>query len=478
MRSYIIGREYECERLADCIDSNQSQLIIVYGRRRIGKTFLINEYFNQRFAFNITGAYNQSKDIQLRNFTSELIRTTGKKWNLPKNWAQAFEYLRTYLEECDTQEKQIVFFDEMPWLDTPKSDFLPSFEWFWNNWGAAQHNLVFIVCGSASSWLDEKFSENKGGLFSRQTCRLYLRPFTLHETESFLQSHNIMWSRYEIAECYMIMGGIPYYLNALNGRYSLSQNIDRLFFAPRGEFWDEFDHLYKTLFSNSNLYRQIAEALGSKRGGLSRSELCKITGISDNGALTKALHNLIASDFVRIARSYGKKTKDARYQLSDHYSLFYFRFIKDHEGKDPHFWSNSTDLPSRRSWEGLAFESLCFEHIPQINHKLGISGVLSEESVWNTTGNEELGFRGAQIDLLIDRRDRIIDICEIKYSMDEFAIDKAYDLVLRNKVSAFRYESKTKKSLQIVLITTYGLKRNMYSGIAQNQVMLDDLFHS
>lgn len=476
MKQNIVGREYECERLDDCMLSNQAQLIIIYGRRRIGKTFLINEYFDHHFAFKITGAYNQSRKVQLHSFAAELTRKTGIKWKDPENWIQAFEDLRAYLEKSEPMEKQVVFFDEMPWLDSHKSYFLPAFEWFWNDWGSTRNNLVFIVCGSASSWLDEKFSENRGGLFNRQTCRLYLQPFTLHETELFLQSKNIFWSRYEIAECYMIMGGIPFYLNALSERYSLTQNIDRLFFQPKGEFWDEFDHLYKTLFSNSRLHLQIAEALSAKPGGLSRQEICQCCKISDNGALTKALHNLNSSGFIQAARFYGKKAKDTRYRLSDHYSVFYFRFVRDFYGKDAHFWSNSIDLPTRRSWSGLAFESLCMEHIPQIKRKLGILGVLSEESVWRTRGNEETGTRGAQIDLLIDRRDRVINLCEIKFSIGEFTIDQAYDLALRNKISVFRQETKSRKSLQLIMITTYGLKRNMYSGLVQNQVTLDDLF--
>ena len=228
--------------------------------------------------------------------------------------------MRTHLEQLDALEKQIVFFDEMPWLDTRRSDFLPAFERFWNDWGSAWPNLVFIICSSAAAWLDKTFSE-KGGLFNQQTCRLSLKPFSLHETECFLHSRGITWPRDEIAECYMIMGGIPSYLKALDGKYTPAQNIDRLFFAPHGEFRDEFDHLYNALFPNSPLHIQIAGALSTKRGGLSRSEICQLTGISDNGALTKALGNLIAAGFVRSNRFYGKKAKDTRYQLSDHYSL-------------------------------------------------------------------------------------------------------------------------------------------------------------
>ena len=476
MRDRIVGREDECERLEDCLNSETAQLIIVYGRRRVGKTFLVNEFFDQRFAFKVTGAHKQPKAVQLRHFMTELNRKSEKTLPEAANWEQAFEYLREYLDQLNKDEKQIVFMDEMPWMDTQKSGFLAAFEWFWNDWGSAQDNLIFIVCGSASAWLDEKFSENKGGLFNRQTCRLYLKPFQLSETEEFLKRKGIMWTRYEIAECYMIMGGIPFYLNQLKNRYSLSQNIDRIFFRKQGELWDEFDHLFRTLFSNNEAYIRIAEALSKKTGGLTREEIGRETGIAVNGTLTKMLNHLISSGFVRVSTYYGKKKKDQQYQLSDPYTAFYFKYVQDHSGKDEHFWSNSTDNPSRRTWAGLAFEQLCKDHIPQIKRRLGISGVLSRDYIWYTRGDVELGIPGAQIDLIIERRDRVINLCEMKFSVDEYLIDKAYDASLRNKMESFRRMANSKASLQITMITTYGLRKNMYSSRIQSQVVLDDLF--
>ena len=252
MKENIIGRTDEIERIDRCMGESSAQLIIVYGRRRVGKTFLINEYFDNNFSFKITGAYKKSRRFQLEGFNEELIRKSGREWYMPADWREAFRQLREYLESLPADQKQIVFFDEMPWLDTARSDFLSIFEWFWNDWASTQSNLVFIVCGSATAWMIDNISENKGGLFNRQSCRLYLEPFTLAETEDFLHSKDIVWSRYEIAECYMIMGGIPYYLKLLNRNLSYTQNIDHLFFKKHGELWDEFSHLYNTLFTNSD----------------------------------------------------------------------------------------------------------------------------------------------------------------------------------------------------------------------------------
>ncbi|MCQ2081780.1 MAG: AAA family ATPase [Lachnospiraceae bacterium] len=472
----IIGRNEECERLSRCLRSNSAQLVVVYGRRRVGKTYLINEFFENTFAFKLTGVYGQKRKEQLQNFTAELNRRSEKKYTIPKDWIEAFNYLREYMDGLDANNKQVVFLDELPWLDGKKSGFLSAFEYFWNDYASTKHNFIFVLCGSATSWMDEKITKNKGGLFNRQTCRLYLEPFCLHEVEEFLTSKEIYWSKYEIAECYMIMGGIPYYLNLLDSEESLHQNIDRLFFKKKGELWDEFEHLYNTLFTNSEYYVAVVEALSEKKGGLTRGEICDRVGISKGGDISKILKNLSLSGFVVVCDFYGRKKKESLYQLSDYFTLFYFKYIRGHYGKDEHFWSNSVDNASRKAWEGLTFERICKDHIKQIKSKLGISGVLSEEASWFVKSDDEKCITGAQIDLLIDRRDHVVSLCEMKYSLSEFDIDKAYDANLRNKISTFTKVTSCKKTIQLVMITTFGVKRNKYSGLVGTQVLLDDLF--
>ncbi|MDY6466307.1 MAG: ATP-binding protein [Succinivibrio dextrinosolvens] len=476
MNSEIIGRKKECDRLDECMNADQAQLVIVYGRRRVGKTYLINEYFENRFAFKITGAYGQPKEVQLKIFDTSLSRQKRNNKLNSKDWFDAFNNLRDYLETLDTNEKQVIFFDEMPWLDTQKSSFLAAFEWFWNDWASTRRNLVFIVCGSATSWMDEKIANNKGGLFNRQTCKLFLKPFSLNEVEEYLKYKNIEWSRYDIVQCYMIMGGIPYYLSLLNSKLSLSQNIDALFFTDRGELSDEFEHLYRTLFTNSASYIKVVEALSKKKGGLTREELLKATGRQTGGDLSVILKNLELSGFIRISNFFNKKKKNALYQLCDYYTSFYFKFIKENYGKDDHYWSNAVDNPAKRTWEGLVFEQICRDHVSSIKKRLGISGVLSEESSWYVRGDTEI--QGAQIDLLISRRDHVTNLCEIKFSTGEYVIDKDYDLKLRNKIEAFRRDTSYKGTIQLVMITTFGLKKNQYSSLIQNQIVLNDLFSS
>ncbi len=478
MKKKIIGRTREYTRLDKCMREDIAQLVLVYGRRRVGKTFLINQYFGNTFAFKLTGAYNKPKTDQLEAFINELNRKTHRKIPAPKNWTDAFELLREYIESLDPEKKCVVFFDEMPWLDTHRSGFLSAFEYFWNDFGSSVDNLVFIVCGSATSWLVDNIEHNKGGLFNRQTCKLFLEPFSLCETEEYLISKGIHWSRYDITECYMIMGGIPYYLSLLDKELSYLQNVDYLFFRKKAELWDEFDHLYNTLFSQGENYISVVYELSKKKNGLTREDISKKTGIALNGVLSKIIKNLVDAGFVRENQFFGKKKKDTLYQLADYYSSFYFNYIRDNKGRDEHYWSNMLDAPVRKTWAGNMFEQVCKDHIGQIKQKIGILGILSGESVWFVKSDKKLGTAGTQIDLIIDRRDRVINLCEMKFSLSEFTIDKDYDEKLRKRIETFRKKTRTKKAIQIIFVATYGVEANPYSGIVQKQVVLDDLFKS
>ena len=474
MKQTIVGRKYEFELLEQAMRSEESELIVVYGRRRVGKTFLVNQFFRNDYTFKLTGVYNRPTDVQLERFAVQIEEYTGNDCQTPENWYKAFDMLKQTIKQSDGTEKKVVFIDEMPWLDTDNSDFVAAFEQFWNGWASAEGNVVLVACGSATSWMTDKLLGNKGGLFNRAATRMFVRPFTLKETEQYLQSRGIEWSRYDIAECYMIMGGIPFYLKQLNARWSLTQNIDNIFFKEKGLLWDEFEHLYDTLFKQPENHIAIVEALAKKRMGLTRSEIIEETKLHDNGNLTKTLNNLVNNEFIRPYKYFGKEKQDTIYQLSDFYSMFYFSFIKDNYGSDPHFWTNSIDNPSHRAWAGYTFEQLCLYHIEQIKKSIGISAVQCSLSAWFHKG--DAASRGAQIDLLIDRRDRVINICEMKFSVNEFAIDKDYDNKLRNKIATFREETNTKKALQLTMVTTYGVKRNTHSNLVQSEVLLDDLF--
>lgn len=467
----IIGREKERELLNQYIDSNESEFIAIYGRRRVGKTFLIRKMFGERLAFYMTGMDNVTMQDQLLNFTLELRKFSGKDIPVPENWLYAFNSLATYLESLPNGNK-IIFMDELPWMDTPKSKFISALEHFWNSWASNRSDIKLIVCGSATSWMIDKLINNRGGLHNRLTHRMAIEPFNLQECEQYFEAKGFGYSQKEIAECYMIMGGIPFYLKQMQKGLSVAQNIDRLFFEIGCVLDGEFDNLYRALFKFSENYIRIVEALASKGKGLTRQEIIQQTKLPNNGGLTTMLKELESCGFIQQYEPFAKQKKDILYQLTDFYSLFYFRFIQKNRYRDEHFWTNSLGSGIHRSWSGYAFEMLCLMHIAEIKKALGISGVQSLTSSWRSNSSEE----GAQIDLVIDRKDQTVNLCEMKYADRTFVIDKQYDENLRNKLASFREETKTRKSLHLTFVTTYGVKPNAYSGHIQKEVVLEDLF--
>ena len=469
----IIGRKEEQQILRSAVQSENSEFVAVYGRRRVGKTYLIRETFGYKFTFQHTGLAKGNTKEQLFSFAISLRDAGYDDCPIPKSWLEAFSLLSTYLKNS-TDEKKIVFLDELPWMDTPRSNFISAFEHFWNGWASARKDIVLIICGSATSWIINKVINDHGGLHNRVTKQIALQPFTLKECEMFAQSKGLEMSRYQLAECYMVFGGIPYYWSLLEKGLSLAQNIDKIIFAKNGKLSNEFNQLYASLFKSPEQYIDIVTALGKKKVGMTREEIIAATDKYSNGALSKVLDELEYCGFIRKYNGFDKKSKQAIYQLIDNYTLFYFKFIQQNENNDEHFWSASIDSAMHRAWSGLAFERLCMAHTQQIKAALGIAGVLSNVYSWRK-GADEMS-DGAQIDLLIDRKDQVINLCEMKYSLSEYVIDAEYEQKLRNKKSAFIDTTNTRKAVHLTMVTTFGIKVNAHSGIVQNEITLEDLF--
>lgn len=475
MTGNIIGRKEEKDTLGRIWESGRSEFVAVCGRRRVGKTFLIREYFEEQMVFQASGIANGNTNEQLKNFYYTLRRYDSSASEMPKDWLDAFELLIGYLSSLSV-ERKVVFLDELPWMDTPGADFISALEHFWNGWASARKDIVLIVCGSATSWMMDKLINNHEGLYGRLTHRIMLKAFTLIEAEQFLITRGIRLSRYETAEAYMILGGIPYYLNMLDSRLSLSQNIDRLLFNPNGELYNEFDMLYRSLFSNSEIYVKVVECLNNRGHGMTRAELVEATGLKSGKMLTTVLGNLESCGFIRKYTNYGCSDRKALYQLVDFFTLFHFRFLRESSFRNLQYWSTLQRTPRFYAWAGISFEILAMEHIPQIKKKLGISGVAASVYSWRSRHKADDGERAAQIDMVIERADNTINICEMKFSEAEFPIDKDYEKALRNKIACFQEETRTRKSIQLTFVTSYGVKKGTYAGIVQNEVILDDFF--
>ena len=476
MAERIIGRKLEQSVLSECYESGKAELVAVYGRRRIGKTFLVKNFFKDGFSFYLTGIYQGTRKEQLLFFNKQLCDYSGIPYPEAENWFDAFDQLKHYLLNLPEDKKAVVFIDELPWLDTPRSRFVKAFELFWNSWAAERTNLKMIVCGSATTWMMSHILGNRGGLHNRVTRRIKLSPFNLAETEEYLKTKGVVWNRHQIAEAYMIFGGTPYYLEMLRKSYSLPQNVDSLFFSETAELKDEYSFLFRSLFNDSSLYRGIVELLAKNSRGMSRAEMMSALKQEDGGNFTRALDNLCDCDFLRRYSAFGKVERDVLYQLTDLFTLFYLRYVKNSNNRDAHLWTNMIDSPEHRSWSGYSFEQLCLHHIPQIKNALGISGVQSDVCSWFCQANEE--HSGGQIDLVIDRRDQIINLCEMKYATGEYEITEKYEKALLERRELFRTTTKTRKALHLTMVTTYGLKSNLHSGNIQSQIVLDDLFRN
>ena len=472
----MVGRERERDELQRYCESTRPEFIVVYGRRRVGKTFLVREYFNYTFAFYATGTVGGNMHDQLRAFHGFLHENGDSHIDVPTDWLEAFSRLRALLEGDKVRRdpacgKRVVFIDEMPWLDTPRSNFKQALDLFWNGWASTQKDLLLIVCGSATSWIIRNLLRSRGGLHNRITGRLHLRPFTLAECEKYYDINGITFSRQEMVEGYMVFGGIPFYLDLIDRRLSLSQNVDRICFAPDGALREEFDELYRSLFKNAERHIAIVRALNQRKAGCSRKEIIEKSGMGAGGTLSKALEELEQCGFIRRYRDFTKRERDAIYQLIDPFTLFYLRFMEGRlEGEGA--WEAYLGTPGYHAWSGLAFEMTCLLHERQLKQALGIQAIASSTSAWRSSAPGSK----AQIDLLIDRADGVVNACEMKYSQAPFVIGKALDAELRGRIADFRAETGTKKAVRLTMVCPYGVRRNKYWGAVQNEITFEDLF--
>lgn len=470
----LIGRDKEKQILQNALSEEYSQFIAVYGRRRVGKTFLIREAYDYKFDFQFTGAAKLTARKQLIRFRRALKEHGQTDTHELANWGDAFSELKRFITNLP-ESKKVIFLDELPWMDAPRSGFLSELESFWNGWASARKDIVFVVCGSSTSWMVKKIIKNKGGLHNRLNHRISLKPFPLGLCEKLASSRGLVLNRKQMLEAYMIFGGVPYYWSLLQKGTSVSQEIDRLIFSPDGELHDEFEMLYASLFKKPEPYIRVIELLAKKRMGMTRLELLQACGFEDNGAFTDILNDLEWCGFIRSYSMMGYRTKSVIFQLIDHYTLFYYEFI-DGSRQGANYWKSMLGTPKYNTWCGVAFERACLWHIDQIKKKLGISGILTNEYAWRCQPDEKLNRHGTQIDLLIERSDGIIDVCEMKYSKDTYSITSDYATELARKRDVFQSVTGTKSAVHSIMITTDGVTKNEHWGEIQAEIVLDDLY--
>jgi len=467
----MIGRKDATATLLDCLESDRSHFVAVTGRRRVGKTYLVRQVLGEHFSFYATGLAKAVQRRQLEEFADALGRYGFRGRDTPKDWFDAFRRLRALLE-TSTADKKVVFLDELPWMDTRRSEFLSALEAFWNGWASARNDILLVVCGSATSWLVKNIFRNKGGLHNRVTRRINLQPFTLAECSLFLEARGVILSTYDLLEAYMVFGGIPYYLDLLDSQYSLAQSIGRECFGEGGQLRHEFDELYASLFAHHESHVQVVRALATRRIGLTRTDIEQATGLRNGGTLTAVLSDLEQCGFIVKVRPFGRKNRGALYQLIDFFTLFHITFIEKTD-PDPAFWMKYGSTPAHSAWAGNAFELVCRVHLPQLLVALGVGAVITTATGWRSERSDP----GAQIDLIIERADNVINLCEMKYAQEPYLISKSLDQAMRNRRAAFIDETGTRKAVHLTMITPFGLKRNMYSDSIQSQVTIESVIN-
>ena len=471
----LIGRTLECRELQWAMDSQRSELIILYGRRRVGKTFLVRRFFDDKYSFHFVGAHRKKKAEQLKNFR-EALSYYSQNDDLPEidNWHDAFLLLGRYLES-NNEKRKVLFFDEMPWIDNQGSEFVEELEYFWSNWVQNRDDIVLIACGSATSWMKDKLEDNRGGLHNRITHRIYLRPFYLNECKEYLIEHGFDWDEYQIMQCYMLFGGVPFYLSLLKPYMSLPENVDSLIFRRGGELSGEFNELYNALFNKADRYINLVKLLSTRREGFTRKEIEATTGYS-GGSLTKMLDNLERCDFTVSYSQFGNKSKLTLYRLADFFTLFYFRYVENNRSRDDQYWQHHFMDRSVESWEGFSFEEICLRHLPHIKQGLGISGIATESSAWRFIPQKGDERKGTQVDLVIKRVDKIVHLVEMKFSESPYTISKEYEEKLKSRRNLFMEMTGIKRGVVITFVTPAGVSQGLHSSIVHSQLAAKHLF--
>jgi uncharacterized protein len=470
----ITGRQKEIDLLQSLLEHDEASFVAIYGRRRVGKTYLVRQVYENQIIFDCSGILRGDMTQQLENFWRTLCNNPNAPLSTtPKTWIEAFFQLRAFLNLLKSDSKKVIFLDEIAWFETPSSSFLGALDGFWNQYCTKRSDIILVICGSAASWIIEKVVNDRGGLHNRLTNRILLKPFTLGETKAFFDQKNIKLSLKEIAQIYMCVGGIPFYLKDIKAGYSVPQILDKLFFEEQALLKDEFQNLYAALFKNNTFHETVVEALVGKNKGLTRNEIIEVSGLKSGGGLSIVLEELVQCGFIKQTFPITKSKEDSLYRLVDEFSLFYYKFLAN--GQVNNSWSLITQKQSFKIWSGYAFETLCFKHIPQIKQALGISGVITNEYSYNFKGNSDR--KGVQIDLMIERADNCMNLLEVKFHDQEFVVSKSYEQELREKVATFREQTRTRKTIFITMLTVFGVKKNEhYLTAVTNQLLLDDLF--
>lgn len=476
----MIGRKKELALLNSLCEEEKSKLVVVHGRRRIGKTFLVDYMFQTHrkdcLFFKFTGSADQNSSVQKDYFVEAIYEWFKVEPSKPiEKWHEVFIFLKRTIEaeikEKNHQGKVIVFIDEVAWIDKHnKAGFLSAFGHFYNTYIEKNNNLIVILCGSNASWIKNKIlKDTSGPLYHRVDVEIPLYPFDLQETKEYL----IKEKRFDIddksvVDIYMILGGVAKYLSYLDSKLSIAQNINKLFFSLHAPLYSEYEALFKSLFyDKSSNHRKIMDLLISKQSGFEMMEIEKLLKEIKSSTLRVNIEELIDTGFIKPIARYAHASRNTKYIACDPLCNFFIKWVQPLSKNDiasliDYFETKSTSH-DYIIWQGFAFEMVMISNIELYLKARGLSSGVKSIGYWDYTTQSE-DESGAQIDILIEYIGNTYDIVECKYYNDEFIIDKAYAKNIQNKKEMFiKYGIKNKKfDLKVVMLTTYGTKINQY----------------
>ena len=484
----LIGRKQEIHTLEQMYSSTTAEFLALYGRRRIGKTYLIRKFFECKpvIFFDVSGAKDGALSEQIEHFTKQLqtVFYPGATLTPAKNWDGAFEALTNAIQNTPKQKKIVLFFDELPWMATKNSKLLQSLDYYWNQHWSKDKRVKLIICGSSAAWIIQKVIKNKGGLHNRLTRTIYLAPFKLSETKDFLLSMKLKLTDAQILLLYMVMGGIPYYLAKIPKNLSATQIIQRLAFQPKSFLAEEFDNLFASLFdADDGFYVKAVKLIAGRRDGIGKNELLKKMGKALMGSTgLKKLQELEETGFIKSFKPSYHERQGTYYRINDEYVLFYLKWIEpihhtlQEDALEANYWESMSLTPEWQSWLGYAFEAVCYKHLALIRKALQLNST-AQASSWRYVPRKGSKEQGAQIDLLFDRKDAAVTLCEIKYSQQPYVVNKEMVEILNRKMKSFKEKTRTKKQLFLALISANGVKNNSYADdLLSGTVTADDLF--
>lgn len=471
----FFGRNYEISLLGEEFKKPAASLIVVYGRRRVGKTRLITEFYKDKGLWKFDGVEGEPRSVQIQNMLEQLsVYSKDEIYKSIKcaSWLDFVKILNRAISESGAKYKRAVFLDEFPYMCSGRTDFVSAIKWAWDNLWNDKPGFSLVLCGSVASFMVKKVVKSSA-LYGRVNLEICLKPFFLPEVFEFFGKKK---SIREICDLYMFCGGIPEYLHKINKAQSVSQNIARLAFCKDGYFVNEFDRLFKDVFKEENIYKRIIMEL-SRFGSLKGPEIAERLNIATGGGFVKYMEHLELAGFVKSFSPLDKAgdSKLKRYKLDDEYLLFYFKFIYPNlkriqdNTNAAHALSLFHSRPYK-SWAGFAFERLCLKHAPNIIKYLKIDQLVKNYGAYFDRKNNSRS--GVQIDLLFERYDSVVTICELKY-YDGFVGKWIIDEV-EKKVAVL---GETKKTVEKVLITTNGITKDMAdANYFSRVVLIDELF--